>query len=91
MSETITPTEERVRLRIAPASRSGAAVRDILKRWLERSARRQGRHINEPSLSLSQEYDPASRQCFLYARADSFPDTLPDWLRTAVPQVRVKT
>ncbi len=77
----ITPTEEMVRLRITEGRRR-RDQHDVLKRWLERGARRKGRHINEPSLTLRTERDPALMRTFLYAWADSFPDTLPDWLRT---------
>lgn len=75
---TITPTEERTRLRVNRTRES----RGVMTRWLERSAQRQGRHINEPSVELHFDRDPSMQQTFLYAYADSFPDTLPDWLRT---------
>lgn len=83
----ITPTEERVRLRIrndrCPYLHQGTL--DTITRWLERMARRKGRHISEPSVVVETDYIPEYRKTFLYAWADSFPDTLPDWLRTARP------
>ena len=92
--ETITPTEERVRLRVDLRRTSRKTrlrrlreCRDVMTRWLERAAHRKGRHINEPSVTLSYDRDPSVRQTYLYAVADSFPETLPDWLRTAVPVV----
>lgn len=81
----ITPTEERVRLLIR-SSRCPYLHQDALDtvtRWLERMARRKGRHINEPSVVVETNYIPEVRKTFLYAFADSFPDTMPDWLRTA--------
>ena len=82
---TITPTEERVRLRlndIRQRNRSASHIRDVVMRWLERSAIRKGRHINEPSMCIETDRDPTRWLTFLYAYADSFPDTMPDWLRT---------
>ena len=78
---TITPTEERVRLWVHDSHRQCNA-RATVTRWLERGARRKGRHINEPSVTLETDRDIVRRKYFLYAFADSFPDTLPDWLRT---------
>ncbi len=83
---TITPTEERVRLRLSDVrqkQRSPTHIRDVIIRWLERSAIRKGRHINEPSARLETDRDPSRRLTHLYAYAYSFPDTMPDWLRTA--------
>ena len=82
MKTTITPTEERVRLWIKNGRTDSAHVRDVVARWLERMATRQSRHINEPSLILETEYDVVRGQTLLYAFADSFSDTMPDWLRT---------
>lgn len=79
---TITPTEERVVLRLNPGHQIDYRTQTALGRWLERGARRKGRHINEPSLILETDYDVVERQTFLMAFADSFPDTMPDWLRT---------
>ena len=81
---TITPTEERARLWIKNGRRHDNMV-GSMARWLERAARRKGRHINEPSVVIEVYYDPPARLTFLYASADSFPDTLPSWLRTARP------
>ncbi len=83
---TITPTEERVCLRLSDErqrQRSPDHTRNVVIRWLERSAIRKSRHINEPSACLETDRDPSRRLTFLYAYADSFPDTMPDWLRTA--------
>lgn len=83
---TITLTEERCRLR---AKDTGEGRRDwnhlkgVVTRWLERAAAKKGRHINEPSVYVELDRDPSQRQTFLYAFADSFPDTMPEWLRTA--------
>ena len=82
---TITPTEERVRLRLSDVRQrqhNSAHIRDVVIRWLERGATRKRRHINEPSVHLETDRDPTSQLTFLYAYADSFPDTMPDWLRT---------
>ena len=84
---TITPTEERVRLYVRDSHRQRNA-RATVTRWLERGACRKGRHINVPSVIVETNYEPVFRKTFLYASADSFPDTLPDWLRTAVPFVQ---
>ena len=81
---TITPTEERDRLWIKDGRSDSTRMRAVVTRWLERAARRQGRHINEPSVTLATDRDPSLRKTFLYASADSFPDTLPEWLRTTV-------
>ena len=83
---TITPTEERVVLRLNSGHQVDYRTQVVLMRWLERGARRKGRCINEPSLTLQTDYDPALRQPYIIAFADSFPDTMPDWLRTAVPE-----
>ena len=82
---TITPTEERVHLRVRDGRRPSALA--TMTRWLERAARRKGRHINVPSVTLTTDRDPALRKTHLYAWADSFPDTMPEWLRTAKPVV----
>lgn len=79
---TITPTKERVRLWVKDRRIDSPRVRYTMIHWLERLAVRQGRHINEPSLVTEFNYDPSVRKTFLYAYADSFPDTMPDWLRT---------
>ena len=82
---TITPAEERVYLRLSDVrqrQRNPAHTRDVVIRWLEREATRKGRHINEPSMRLETDRDPTRRLTFLFAYAYSFPDTLPDWLRT---------
>ncbi len=79
---TITPTEESVVLWVKEKPREGSQVRDVMTRWLEREARRKGRHINEPSVQLRVERDVVALKSYLLAYADSFPDTLPDWLRT---------
>jgi hypothetical protein len=87
MSVTITPTEERARLRIKDGRLDSAHIRGVVTRWLERAARKQGRHINEPSVTLSVDREVILGRTFLYVYADSFPDTLPDWLRTVEPVV----
>ena len=87
MSVTITPTEERVRLQIGEKSHDTVRTHEILTRWLERQAHQKGRHINISSVCVDADRDPSLRQTYLYAWADSFPDTLPDWLRTATPTV----
>ena len=82
---TITPTEECVRLRLSDIrqrQRNPGHIRDVVMRWLERSATRKGRHINEPGVHLETDRDPTRQLTFLYAYGDSFPDTMPDWLRT---------
>lgn len=82
---TITPTVELVVLQVhadALVRRGHGRTRVTLRRWLERGARRKRRHINEPSLFMETEYDPATRKTRLAGSADSFPDTMPDWLRT---------
>ncbi len=82
----ITPTEECVCLRLSDIrqrQRNPDHTRDVVMRWLERSAIRKGRHINTPSARLETDSDHSHRLTFLYAYAYSFPDTLPDWLRTA--------
>ncbi len=82
---TITPTEERVHLRLSDErqrQRNPDHIRNVIMRWLERGAIRKGRHINEPSVSLETDRDPTRRRTLLFAYAYSFPDTLPDWLRT---------
>lgn len=82
---TITPIEMAIRLRIDPArERDPGVVKSIVLRWLERAARRQGRFLNEPSLMLHVEREAAIRQTFLYAFADSVPESMPDWLRTTI-------
>ena len=78
---TITPTEEATRLWIKERS-DVDHMRDIMTRWLERAAARKGRHINEPSVRLYVDRHAEWYETYLYASADSFPDTLPDWLRT---------
>lgn len=78
---TITPTEERVRLRIKNDRIDSLHIQGVVTRWLERAARRKERHINEPSVNLQVARDVSLCQTFLYAYADSFPDTMPDWLR----------
>ncbi len=83
MSVTITPTEERVRLRVAAGRLDSPRTLYAMRRWLERGARRKGRHINVPSVTVQFERDASLRQTFLYAYADSFPETLPSWLREA--------
>ena len=85
MSVTITPTEERVRLWVREGRDRDPL--SIVTRWLERAARRKGRHINVPSVTLTTDRDPALRKTHLYAWADSFPDTMPEWLRRAKPVV----
>ncbi len=80
---TITPTEERVRLRIDEKPRDAVRTHETMTRWLERQAHQKGRHINIHSVCVDVDRDPAQRKTFLYAYADSFPDTLPEWLRTA--------
>ena len=84
---TITPTEERVRLRIDEKPHDAVRTHEILTRWLERQAHQKGRHINIHSVCVDADRDPSLRCTYLYAWADSFPDTLPDWLRTAKPVV----
>ncbi len=82
---TITPTEERVHLRLSDVrqrQRSPDHILNVVMRWLERSAIRKGRHINEPSMRLETDRDPTRRLTFLFAYADSFPDTMPNWLQT---------
>ena len=69
MSVTITPTEEFVRLRV----NSYRDSQQIMTRWLERTARQKGRHINEPSVIVEYDRDASLKQTFLYAYADSFP------------------
>lgn len=78
---TVTPTEERTRLQVHTCNDIARAQR-VVTRWLERAARKQKRHINEPSVRVVVEADPSLRQTFLYGAADSFPDNLPEWLRT---------
>lgn len=78
----ITPTEERVRLRLRRERGDAKHITDVVGRWLERAASRKGRHINMPSLALRFDDDPVKREGVVFAYADSFPDTLPDWLRT---------
>ena len=78
---TIVPTEEYARLRVREDRTHPTLARDVVVRWLERAARRKGRHINVPSVVMLVDCDPARRQTFLYAWADSFPYSLPDWLR----------
>ncbi len=78
---TITPTEERVRLRLRRERGDAKHITKVVGRWLERSATRKGRHINEPSLAVQFEDDPVRREGVIFACADSFPDTMPDWLR----------
>lgn len=78
---TVTPIEVGVRFRIKERSDLDH-MRVIVTRWLERGVAKRGRHINERSVRLETMRDPALRQTFLYASAQSFPDTLPDWLRT---------
>ena len=83
---TITPTEEYVCLRLSDMrqrQRDPSHIQDVVMRWLERSAIRKGRHINKPSARLETDRDPTRRLTRLYAYAYSFPDTMPDWLRTA--------
>ncbi len=83
---TITPTEECVRLRLSDMrqrQRDPGHTRDVVMRWLELSDASKSRHINEPSARLETDRDPTRRLTHLYAYAYSFPDTLPDWLRTA--------
>lgn len=93
---TITPTEERVRLRLRDTHQRGRTaghVRNVVIRWLERMAIRKGRYINRPSVTLETLYEPALRETHLYAYADSFPGTMPDWLRTTKigkKEIRVK-
>ena len=82
---TIAPTEERACLRLSDIrqrQRNPDHIRDIVMRWLERNAVRKGRHINKPSMCIETDRDPTRRLTFLCAYADSFPDTMPDWLRT---------
>lgn len=83
---TIAPTEEKVLLRVRN-DRRDEDNRGVITRWLERMACRKGRHINEPSVVVETDYVPEYRKTFLYAFADSFPATMPDWLRTT----KVKT
>ena len=83
---TISPTEERVRLHLKDVRQrrhNSTHIQSVITRWLERAARRNNRHINEPSVTIETCYEPMFRQTLLYAYAYSFPDTLPDWLRTA--------
>ena len=80
--KTIVPTEVGVRFRIKERSDLDH-MRTVATRWLERGVARRGRHINEPSVRMRMEHDASLRRTYLCASADSFPDTLPDWLRTA--------
>ena len=85
---TITPTEEHIYLRLSDKrqrERNPNHIQEVVMRWLERSATRKGRYINEPSIRLETDRDPTRRLTFLLAYAYSFPNTLPDWLRTANP------
>ena len=73
---TITPTEERVLLRLSDErqrQRNPDHIRNVIMRWLERGAIRKGRHINEPSVSLETDRDPTRRRTLLFAYAYSFP------------------
>ena len=82
---TITPTEEYTYFYLSDTrqrNRSVAHITDVITRWLERSTRRKNRHINKPSIRIETQYDPSLRQTVWLAYAYSFPDTLPDWLRT---------
>ena len=83
---TITPTEEYALFHLSDArqrNHSVTHITDVITRWLERGTRRKNRHINKPSLRIETRYEPELRQTLWLAYAYSFPDTMPDWLRTA--------
>ena len=83
--EVVIPTIMGARLLVHPGrKRAGGRVRATLLRWMQRGARRAGCFINEPSLELQFDYDPARRTKFLYAWIDAVPDTAPGFLRYAL-------